>query len=75
MPVTAQDIVALKGYAWWTPLDSAEGKPGVVQQLRIKVVVTDARAAYGRVDCLIKPTDGSGSCWVSKVNLDLTDRT
>ena len=41
--------------------------------LRIPVVVTDARGAYGRVDVEVEPMLGSGRTWVRRTNLILDD--
>ena len=41
--------------------------------LRLPVVVTDARGAYGRVDVEVEPLLGSGRIWVRRTNLTLDD--
>jgi len=45
---------------------------GVVGQVRVAVIVTDARIAYGNVHLLITPKAGEGTAWVSadRVQLD-----
>lgn len=39
--------------------------------LEIRVIVKDAREAYGRVDLLVEPLYGSGTMWVSRRTVGL----
>lgn len=41
--------------------------------LYIPVVITDAREVFGRVDVCIEPVGGSGSQWVSRAAVRLTE--
>jgi hypothetical protein len=45
--------------------------------LTIRVIVRDAREAYGRVDLLVEPMYGTGTMWVSRhtVSLDAAELT
>lgn len=48
------------------------GKEFLVQEHEgylVKVRVEDARNAYGRVQCLVKPVEGSGEAWVDSNRL------
>lgn len=38
--------------------------------MRIPVAIFEAKAAYGRIDVLIRPLDGSGEMWVSLSSLE-----
>lgn len=61
--MNARELAALLGSSGL--LRSADG-------LRVSVRVLDARPAFGRLDLLVEPVEGSGSAWVSadRVNLD-----
>jgi hypothetical protein len=47
----------------WTPLDG----------IKIEVVTSDVRRAFGRIDVQIKPIHGSGEAWVDSKSVEIID--
>jgi hypothetical protein len=49
------------------------GKEGlyIVNGLKIKVKVTDAKQAYGRIDYQIEPVNGQGQIWVNSTSVKM----
>ena len=49
----------------------SKGHLATAEQLRVGVLVVDARHAYGRVDYEVRPLNGTGSAWVSSGRVTL----
>lgn len=43
------------------------------RNLVVRVVILEVRHMFGRVDCLVRPTDGDGESWVALDQLELID--
>lgn len=68
MPKKQNGIAGLVGKSgsYTVPIRTKSEKP-----LKINVIITDAKQAFGRTDVKIEPEAGSGSAWVSKEHVQI----
>lgn len=56
-------------------LSAYEGLSGVItaNNLKIDVRINKARIRYGHLDLNVSPTSGTGTVWVERKNIEITD--